>query len=140
MPVYKKKETSHRATLSWDGYSFPWGVEVETPGYVRPHAELDLVSDLPAPPPLILMQETINLDDTTPVTIEVPACAMYLISIECATGSVACHPNTEDATPVQLEKAQKYYTAQGIARGLVASWVLKSTTGAACNILIEYVK
>ncbi len=140
MPVYKKKETSHRTTLSWDGYTFPWGVEVETLGYVRPHAELELVSNLPAPPSLIMLQEEYQVAAGEDVIVEVPACEEYIVSIGCSVGKVTCYPNTEDTTPVLLEKDQRYYTQLPIRRSMAASWILRSEAGATCDFLIEFIK
>lgn len=140
MPVYKKKSTSAKATLSWDGYAFPWNTEVETNKFVLPHADLELISDAPLPPIHIMVNQAVTLDGTTPITVDVPDCAEYAITIRGVSGTVTVYPNVGVGIGIRLEAAQTYYNASPIARGNVVRWVFTATEAAACTVLMERVK
>lgn len=140
MPVYKKKSTSAKTTLSWDGYAFPWNTEVTTNGFVLPHDDLELITDTPLPDTLFLVNQALTLDGATPVTLEIPACEEYLITIRCVSGTINCYPNIGSGVKISLDADQSYFREIPIKRSQVVRWVFTSTAAATGTVLVERIR
>lgn len=142
MPVYKKKETASRSLLNWDGYRFPRGVEVTTPHFIKPHADLELISPEPFPPSSVLLYQPIDFTEETggEITVDIPHCDSYIIQLQVRLGILVLEENNvQGAAPMTIKENLAYISQVPVHWKNVCQLSISSTEIASGTLIIERV-